>query len=91
MYRYFIAFEILALRVFNSPIFIIKIENGVAKFITGKVKNSFLKDCEEICARHNIRNAFVYSVKGAYEKPVLKASVSVSKNALQQIRNIWSF
>jgi hypothetical protein len=89
MKKYFIQINILALKIFLNPVFIIKIENGFAKLVSGKGTTNFLNDCEEICTRNNIKHAYLYSIKGPYEKPILIASSSVTKDTLQQLRNVW--
>jgi Protein of unknown function (DUF3634) len=83
--------RIFICRVFNNPLFIIKVEDGIVTKVSGTVKNSFVNDCIEIVNRNNVKFAFIYSVNGSYGKPVLKASNEITADILQQLRNTWTF
>jgi len=83
--------KIFICRVFNAPLFIIKVEDGIVTKVSGTVKNSFLNDCIEIVKRNNVKFAFIYAESSSYGKPVLKTSGEIPADILQQLRNTWSF
>lgn len=83
--------KIIICRLFENPQFIVKIENGKASKIAGITKPGFIADCIEIAARNEIETGFIYSVKGKYDKYILKASNEIAKEILQQFRNAFSF
>lgn len=74
-----------------NPLFLIKIDNGVATKICGQIKPSFLADCLEIANRNEIHQAFVFATTGTFNKPVVKASANIPKDVLQQLRNANGF
>lgn len=74
-----------------NPLFLIKIDNGIATKICGQVKPSFIADCLEIANRNEIQQAFVFATIGAYNKPIVKASFNIPKDVLQQLRNAYGF
>lgn len=81
--------KIIICRLFENPQFIVKIETGKASKIAGITKPGFIADCNEIAARNEIEAGFIYSVKGKYDKYILKASNEISKELLQQFRNTF--
>jgi Protein of unknown function (DUF3634) len=83
--------RVLICKIFSSPIFILKIENGNITKASGIVKNSFMADCIEIANRNNIKYAYIFAEKGSYGKPILRASSEIPKDVLQQLRNTYSF
>jgi hypothetical protein len=91
MYLLFIKIRLFLLRITGSPLLIIEINNGIPKKIMGNVKSSFLADCVEICQRNNLRYGFLYATKSDDGHPVLKGSIEISSEILQQFRNTWGF
>jgi Protein of unknown function (DUF3634) len=82
--------NVLLCRIFESPSFIIKIENGRAVRVKGTVKNSFISDCTEIINRNELKSGLIYAVRGQYGKSILKVSGEIPKDVRQQFRNAWS-
>ncbi len=91
MYSLFLKIRLLLLRITGSPLLVIFINNGIPKKVMGNVKSSFLTDCVEICERNGLKNGFLYATKSDYGHPVLKGSLEISSEILQQFRNIWGF
>jgi Protein of unknown function (DUF3634) len=91
MYSLFLKIRLFLLRITDSPLLVIEINNGIPKKIMGNVKSSFLADCVEICERNNLKNGFLYATKSDYGHPVLKGSMEISSEILQQFRNTWGF
>jgi hypothetical protein len=84
-------FEKIFYIIFQSPIFIIQIkENGLA-IVKGKPNSVFVNDCKEIVSRMDINNGFIYATKNHYGNTIIKGSFNISKDVLQQIRNVWQF
>ncbi len=91
MYPLFLKIRLFLLRITNAPLLVIEIKNGISKKIMGNVKSSFLADCVEICERNNLSNGFLYATKSDYGHPVLKGSMEIPTEILQQFRNTWGF
>ncbi len=91
MHALFIKMRLFLLRIIDAPLLIIEINDGMPKKIMGNVKSSFLIDCVEICNRNNLKHGFLYATKSNYGHPVLKASIEISSEILQQFRNTWGF
>jgi Protein of unknown function (DUF3634) len=83
--------RILICKIFKSPLFIVKIDNGNITKHSGIVKNSFMADCIEIAKRNNINYAFIFAEKGSYGNPIIHASYEIPKDVLQQLRNTYTF
>lgn len=68
-----------------------EIKNGELYVVKGKVKNSFKLDCIEVIRLNNTRFGIIYGVRGINNNPVLKCSSNISREMLQQLRNVWGF
>jgi Protein of unknown function (DUF3634) len=82
--------QLLYCKIFQRPLFIIKIEDTVVKKISGDVKSSFMADCIEIIDRNNVTSGLIYAFKGQYGKPVLHVYGAIPDDILQQLRNTWA-
>lgn len=82
--------QLLYCKIFQQPLFIIKIEGEFVKKVSGNVKSSFMADCIDIINRNNINSGLIYAARGQYGKPVLHVYGAISKHTLQQLRNSWS-
>ncbi len=91
MKKLFFSTTLLLCRYGVNPIFLIKIDDGKAIKICGQVKSSFLADCLEIANRNNINQGYIFATNDTYNKPIIKASNNITKNALQQFRNAYNF
>ena len=69
----------------------IQIQEGLASLQSGKVTDHFIQECQEVAKMEKMQYGIIYSVAGAYGKPIIKASNEVSPIGLQKIRNVWSF
>ena len=74
-----------------NPLFLVKINNGAVTKICGHVKPGFMADCAEIAQRNQITLGFVFATNGPYNRPIIKASLNIPKDVLQQFRNAYSF
>jgi Protein of unknown function (DUF3634) len=90
MQKIIINLKVLLCKMFESPSFIIKIENGSAIKVKGLVKSSFMSDCIDIIDRNELKSGLIYAVMGQYGKSVLKVSGEIPKDARQQFRNTWN-
>jgi len=81
--------RILICRLFNKPLFILKVENGIVTKAFGFAKPGFILDCIEIVKLNNFRSGFIYAANGKFGKPVLRSSKEVPGDMLQQLRNAW--
>ena len=77
--------------LFNSPVFLIQIKDGLATLTSGKVSNKFINDCQDVVRMEKVHSGFLWAETGQYGKPVIKASNEISPIGLQKIRNLWSF
>ena len=83
--------KLLFISLFQTPKFIIQIKEGGISLKSGKVSNNFINDCKDVMRIENIKYAFIWGVKGKYEKVEIKSSSEISQIGQQKIRNLWSF
>lgn len=74
-----------------NPLFLVIINNNQVIKISGQVKPSFLSACAEIAQRNQITQGFVFATNGPYNRTIVKASMNIPKDVLQQFRNAYSF
>ncbi len=91
MNNIFLSIKILFCRIFESPLFIIKIENGQPVKVMGLVKSGFMADCQDIANRNQLNTGLVYAIKDQSGNKIVKASGGISKDVLQQLRNAFNF
>lgn len=77
-------------KLFHSPSFIIKFENGAALLAAGKVRQSFVQDCQEIANLNQVRTGFVFVKNNTPRKGMVFSSREISREMLQQLRNCWN-
>ncbi|MBI9065071.1 MAG: DUF3634 family protein [Marinilabiliaceae bacterium] len=83
--------KIFFFTLLKRPHFVIQIKEGLTSLQSGKVTDHFIKECQEVAKLEKIQYGIIYSVAGAYGKPIIKASNEVSPIGLQRIRNVWTF
>jgi Protein of unknown function (DUF3634) len=77
-------------RIFQRPLFIIKIENKSAVCVAGKAPSSFIQDCRDVALLNQVQTGFVYAQHFATGKPMVFGSREISRETLQQLRNSWN-
>ena len=77
--------RVLVRRAF-PPLFSIRIEDGVARRIQGKVTGAFLEDCSRICRRSRITSAWIWGHE-AGNGVRLEFSSRIAEGDRQRFRN----
>jgi hypothetical protein len=72
-----------------QPVFVIRVEDGVARLVRGKVTQAFLQQIDETCDRHQVRHAVVRGVANG-SRIALAFSGDIPAPCRQQLRNIWN-
>lgn len=83
--------RIFFIKITQNPLFIIKVQRGIATTVSGTVKHSFMHQCMDIIDRNKIQTAIIYGVKSAFESTTIKTFGEISGDILQQLRNVYSF
>lgn len=58
--------------------------------MAGKVRSSFIQDCQDVVLLNQIQTGFVYALNNAAGKPMVFGSREISREMLQQLRNCWN-
>ncbi len=83
--------KLFLLKLTQSPVFIIVVKEGSILKKEGRVNNGFVQDCKEIMKANCITHCVIYGVAKSQRNTLIKAWGTVSKDALQQMRNVWQF
>jgi hypothetical protein len=83
--------SVLICRYWRNPTCIIQFHDGVSRKVHGHAKQRFIIDCLEIAETYQLASGFIYVVEGQYGSKVVKGSMEVKADVLQQFRNAWGF
>ncbi len=89
MTKIFNFFEKIFYILFQSPVFIIQIKEKELVIVKGKLNSSFINDCKEIISIANVDNGVIFGKLNYLGDKTIKGSLNISKDVLQQIRNVW--
>jgi hypothetical protein len=70
------------------PVFVVRVEDGKARAVRGKVTPAFLQQIGETCDRHAVRRGVVRGVANG-SRIALAFSGDIPPSCRQQLRNIW--
>ena len=75
-------------RLFKPVLFEVRIKDGKAELIRGKITQAFVKECGEICRQEDLEAIVVYGVNSDYGVR-LEFSANTPVSTRQKFRNIW--
>ena len=71
-----------------QPVFVVRVEDGKARAVRGKVTPAFLQQIGETCDRHGVRRGVVRGMANG-SRIALAFSGSIPPSCRQQLRNLW--
>jgi hypothetical protein len=71
-----------------QPVFVVRVEEGKARVVRGKVTQTFLQEIGETCARHGVRRGVVRGIANG-SRIALAFSGGIPATCRQQLRNLW--
>lgn len=75
-------------RLFNPPVFEVKLKAGAGHRARGKVSGAFIQECIDICEREGLDSISVFGVRSEHGIR-LEFSTNVPKSTAQKFRNVW--
>lgn len=70
------------------PVFVVRVEDGKARVVRGKVTQAFLQEIGETCDRHGVKRGGVRGVANG-SRIALAFSGDIPPSCRQQLRNLW--
>jgi hypothetical protein len=72
-----------------SAQFVVRIDDGAARLVRGKVAAAMLRQVEEICREHGVRRGEVYGRLWGRRRVRLAFSRGIPPACRQRLRNVW--